>query len=75
MYRLPRIYSIAELRRFREDGLMAPEGKVDPALLYRIRMGAWESEQIEFEWLDLLEAQKLGRDDLLDQRPRPDGVL
>src|SRR5205085_5448795 len=40
MYRLPRIYSLAELRRFREDGLMAPEGKVDPDLLLRIRLGA-----------------------------------
>jgi hypothetical protein len=67
MYRFPRVYTLAELRRLREDGRMAPEGRVSADLLFRIRLGAWESELIDFEWLDLLEEQGLGRDDLLER--------
>jgi len=65
MYRFPRVYSLAELREQRESGRMAPEGRVSADLLLRIRLGAWESELIDFEWLDLLEEQRFGRDDLL----------
>lgn len=65
MYRFPRTYNLARLREFRENGQMAPEGRVSAELLIRIRLGAWESGFIPDEWLDLLEEQGLGRDDLL----------
>lgn len=68
-YRLAEVKSLKQLQDSRQNGFIAPQGRVSAELLLRIRLGAWESLFIAYEHQDLLEEQHLGRDDLLRSRP------
>lgn len=61
-YRLAEILSLRVLTHAREDGFHETLGILSPELLLRIRRGAWESEQVPDEVLDILADQGFGSD-------------
>jgi hypothetical protein len=56
-YQLAEVTSVTRLEEKAQDGFLQPYRPVSSALLARIRQGAWDSEFIAWEHLDLLEAQ------------------
>lgn len=63
-YLLAEVMTLDRLRETRENGQIAPLGRLPAPLLKRIRMGVWESTDVSWEIMDLLEDQGLARDDL-----------